>query len=57
MLKINKEDVYKLFENLNTTTVYIATSLKNLQYYEYILNKKGVSTTFLKTNTGSKKSY
>lgn len=55
MLKINKEDVYKLFENLNTTTVYIATSLKNLQYYEYILNKKGVSTTFLKTNTGSKK--
>lgn len=55
MVKINKEDIYSLFENKKNTIVYIATSLKNLQYYEYILNKKGFNTTFLKTNTGSKK--
>lgn len=55
MNKINKEDIEEIFKNIRNSSIYISTSLKNLQYYEYILNKKGYETTFLKTNTGSPK--
>lgn len=57
MKKINKEQIEKIFENIKSTCVYISTSLKNLQYYEYIMNKAGFNTAFLKTNTGSKKEF
>lgn len=55
MKKILKEEIEDIFKDIENTCIYISTSLKNMEYYEYILGKKGYNVTFFKTNVGSKK--
>ncbi len=48
---INKEQIEDIFKNKKNTSIYLSSSLKNLEYYEAILSKKGYKTSFLRLNT------
>lgn len=48
---INKEQIEDIFKNKKNTSIYLSSSLKNLEYYEAILAKKGYKTSFLRLNT------